>query len=109
MRFRVTFALALALGVTTSGFAADAPKAAPAPKPAGFSDPAVEKWCTELLAAMKGFRGQREGCKYKDWKVGGHSIEKRPLVYAEFGNPSSKNTTLVLAMVHVDEITPLYL
>jgi protein MpaA len=29
-------------------------------------------------------------------------------VYAEFGEVTSKNTTLILAMVHGDEITPLY-
>ncbi|RYZ74194.1 MAG: hypothetical protein EOP09_00800 [Proteobacteria bacterium] len=37
------------------------------------------------------------------------SLEKRPLIYAEFGNPESTNRTLVLSMVHPDEITPLYL
>jgi protein MpaA len=43
------------------------------------------------------------------WQVGGHSVQGRPLVYADLGNPNSTNTTLILAMVHGDEVTPLYL
>jgi protein MpaA len=88
-------------------------QAAPAPAPAApekaKADPAIQKWCTELSTAMKGFRWQLEGCKFTDWKVAGTSVKGRPLVYAEFGDLNSKNTTLVLAMVHGDEITPLYL
>ena len=48
-------------------------------------------------------------CRDLDWKVGGTSIKGRPLVYYEFGPEKSKNTTLIFAMVHGDEITPLYL
>src|SRR5579885_218032 len=106
MRLRMVFALALLLGCTTPGFCADAsPKPSSAPAP----NPVIDKWCAELLAAMKSFHWQLEGCKFKGWKVGGTSVENRPLVYAEFGSPESKNTTLVFASVHGDEVTPLYI
>jgi protein MpaA len=41
--------------------------------------------------------------------MGGNSVQGRPLVYAEFGNPHAENSTLILATVHGDEVTPLYL
>ena len=91
--------------VNTAAKIQTAPEPAPKAEPAKV-DPVVEKWCSELGTAMKGFRWQLEGCKFKDWKVAGKSVKGRPLVYAEFGDVNSKNTTLVLAMVHGDEITP---
>ncbi len=47
-------------------------------------------------------------CRSLEWKSGGKSVEGRPLMYLEFGPADSKNTTLVFAMVHGDEYTPLY-
>jgi protein MpaA len=130
MKLAILLALALSFyGCTTPGEPTPAPApapeaAAPAPAPAPEAPKAQEpepeataaapaaevtQWCQELATAMKGFRWQLEGCRYKNWKVGGTSVGGRPLVYAEFGDPKAKNTTLVLAMVHGDEITPLYL
>ena len=37
------------------------------------------------------------------------SDENRPLLYAEYGDPKAPNVTLVFALVHGDENTPLYL
>jgi len=69
----------------------------------------IEKWCTDLRGEIKTLGWTNiDPCITKPWKVGGTSVENRPLVYAEFGNPNGKNTTLILSMVHSDEITPLY-
>jgi len=48
-------------------------------------------------------------CDGIQWKVGGKSVQGRPLVYAEFGDPNAENTTLIFSTVHGDEITPLFL
>ncbi|MFZ9596203.1 MAG: M14 family zinc carboxypeptidase [Bdellovibrionia bacterium] len=69
----------------------------------------VEKWCQEVSAAIKPFRWKVEPCQNMKWKVGAQSVQGRPLVYADFGDPDAANTTLVLSTIHGDEITPLYL
>lgn len=71
--------------------------------------PALAKWCKELKGAITQFQWKLEACDQVGWKVGGWSMQKRPLVYAEFGDPSAKNTTLILSSVHGDEVTPVYL
>lgn len=48
-------------------------------------------------------------CNNISWIVHSKSVQGRPIVYASFGNEKAKNVTLVLSMVHGDEITPLYL
>jgi protein MpaA len=48
-------------------------------------------------------------CEGIHWRADRLSEEGRPLIYAEFGQPSSANKTLVLSMVHPDEVTPMYL
>jgi protein MpaA len=47
-------------------------------------------------------------CTGVNWEVRGRSVLGRPLPVAEFGDPDSSNTTLVISMVHGDENTPLY-
>lgn len=69
----------------------------------------IRKWCESLNQRMKAYRWPEDPCLVKNWKVGGHSVEGRPLVYGEFGNPKSSNITLILSMVHGDEHTPLFL
>lgn len=73
----------------------------------------LEKWCAESRAEIKKLRWKIDPCTSDagaiQWRIGGTSVQGRPLVFAEFGNPSSPNTTLILSMVHGDEITPLYL
>jgi len=72
---------------------------------------ALKRWCTDLDESVKKLGWNIPPCDWKRWRLGGESVQGRPLVYAEFGNPQarSSNTSLVLAMVHPDEITPLYL
>jgi protein MpaA len=69
--------------------------------------------CTALDQAFKKRKWGNESCTLAGnpdvWQVGGTSVKGRPLMYAVFGNPEATNTTLILSMVHSDEITPLYL
>jgi murein peptide amidase A len=80
--------------------------------PISFADE-IEKTVPALCASMnKAFKKRRWGanpCGKIPWIVGGHSVRGRPLIYAEFGPSDAKNVTLIFAMVHGDEITPLYL
>lgn len=69
----------------------------------------LQEWCGEVSQSFKHLNWNLDPCAEVNWIVGGHSIEGRPLVYAEFGDPQAENTTLVFATVHGDEVTPLYL
>jgi protein MpaA len=73
---------------------------------------AVETDLKSMCAALDGAYKKRswgsDPCDSIDWIEGGKSVKGRPLVYAEFGPKDSKNVTLVMSMVHGDEITPLY-
>lgn len=73
-------------------------------------DPAyLEKWCKDMADIMKDdFGWSLDPCVDRNWKVVGKSVRGRPLFYLEYGDPTSSNTTLVLSMVHADEVTPLY-
>jgi protein MpaA len=73
------------------------------------NETAVRKWCEELVAVNRSFRWKTDPCSGIRWKIGGTSVQGRPLVYAEFGPETSQNTTLILAGVHGDEVTPIYL
>lgn len=74
------------------------------------ADSKVAQWCSDARAAVRSFHWRFDPCeKGLDWKIAGYSVQGRPIAYIEFGKPDSKNTTLVFAMVHADEITPLYL
>ncbi len=68
----------------------------------------VVQLCEKLTAKVKEFKWKIEPCKDITWVASGKSVEGSPLIYAEFGNPQAKNTTLILSMVHPDEITPLF-
>jgi protein MpaA len=74
----------------------------------------IDKWCSDTRAAIQKLHWGIDPCKGPDgeliqWRIGGDSVQGRPLVFAEFGDPSSNNRTLILSAVHGDEITPLYL
>jgi protein MpaA len=77
--------------------------------PAKPMGPEITRWCKDMEGSMKKLGWNVEACRHTDWKSGGTSVQGRPLVYAEFGDVTAKNTTLVLAMVHGDEVTPLFL
>ncbi|HAR43933.1 MAG TPA: hypothetical protein DCS07_15075 [Bdellovibrionales bacterium] len=85
-----------------------APKVLQISSPILSSDP-IQKWCTDLRLAIKKLKWSIEPCSGIPWQQGGTSVLGRPIVFAEFGTAGEANTTLVLAMVHGDEITPLYL
>ncbi len=77
---------------------------------AGEIESNVPSLCEGLQKAFdKRHWGKTNPCSTLDWKVGGTSVQGRPLIYYSFGSEDSKNTTLIFAMVHGDEITPLYL
>jgi len=69
----------------------------------------VSKWCSDLNEGVKKLSWKVDPCQGIDWKLGGTSVQGRPLVYAEFGDPNATNTTLIFTMVHSDEVTPLFL
>ena len=84
----------------------------PAGIPAALADE-IEKDVPSLCAGLdKAFQKRSWGsnpCRKVKWHVHSNSVQGRPLVYAEFGPASARNTTLIFAMVHGDEITPLYM
>lgn len=96
----VCFSILLNLGGVMPAWAG----LAPAPP-----DDDLTHWCTELQKSVDQLKWKVDVCKDLPWKIGGKSVQGRPLVYAEFGEESPENTNLVISMVHGDEITPLYL
>ena len=71
--------------------------------------PEVSQWCKEVRSSLDQLKWKLDPCEGLQWRVSGKSAMGRPLVYAEFGNQMSTNTTLIFSMVHGDEVTPLYL
>ncbi len=69
----------------------------------------VEKWCNKVKRSSVQLKWNLDPCAKLNWKVLGNSQQNIPLVYAEFGSQKAHNTTLIFAMVHGDEVTPLYL
>lgn len=70
----------------------------------------MSKWCSDLKTEVQKFKWTIDPCvDGVQWKQGGTSNNGRALVYADFGNEKAANVTLILTMVHGDEITPLYL
>jgi protein MpaA len=69
----------------------------------------VDEWCASVRKTVKELRWKVDPCDGVTWRAAGQSVEKRPLVYAEFGDPKAENTTLIFSMVHGDEVTPLFL
>lgn len=70
---------------------------------------AIFDLCRKMDEAIAPFKWDLKTCADIQWRTDRNSEEGRPLIYAEFGEPASTNKTLILAMVHPDEITPLYL
>src|ERR1700747_993166 len=76
----------------------------------------IEKTPKQLCAALdQAFQKRKWGknpCEFagdiSEWKVGGTSVKGRPLMYMVYGDEKATNTTLIFAMVHADELTPLY-
>jgi len=99
---------ALLLGLALASFPASAGRPYPTPTPLA-SPWSISTWCQELRNEIKklGWK-DLEPCTSIPWTEGGRSVLGRPLVTAEFGDPNSSNTTLVISMVHGDENTPLY-
>lgn len=86
---------------------AEAPAAPAVSDPAGSAG--IPTMCEDLRASIKKYGWKLEPCHDVQWIVGGRSVQQRPLVYAEFGNPKAENTTLIFSSVHGDEVTPIYL
>lgn len=92
-------------------------EAMPAPTPAQKAlvksqtpEGELESLCSQLRSAIKKLKWKIEPCKDIEWKIGGYSVQGRPIIYAEFGDLSSdKNVNLIFSMVHGDEVTPLYI
>jgi murein peptide amidase A len=82
----------------------------------GYSEVATaiaEKTPAEICKSLEGIftrlRWAKTDCHHDKWKTGGTSVQGRPLIYQDFGDPKATNRTLVLSMVHPDELNPLYL
>jgi protein MpaA len=90
--------------------ATSATKLAPPVAASGKDAALVENLCTELKASISALHWKDlDPCTGMKWIVHGKSINGRPLIYAEFGDPASTNVTLIFSAVHGDEITPVYL
>lgn len=76
---------------------------------ASVTKAAISEMCAKMDASIAPYRWNLRTCDGIEWRTDRNSEEGRPLIYAEFGEPASANKTLILAMVHPDEITPLYL
>ncbi len=68
-----------------------------------------QAWCDELTRALQELKWRVEPCRDLPWREEGESVLGRPLMLAEFGDPKATNVTLVLSMIHGDEVTPLFL
>jgi len=91
-------------------------KSRPGGKPSPTAPPSVPSYvdripafCKELDRTIPRLGWKLATCGGIAWKSESVSVEGRPLMWAEFGDPSSTNKTLILSMVHPDEVTPLYL
>lgn len=69
----------------------------------------IPELCAQLKSSLATLKWKIEPCNGVDWKSLGTSVQGVPLIYTEFGKADAPNTTLVLTMVHGDEVTPLYL
>jgi protein MpaA len=70
---------------------------------------AIFDLCTKMDKSIRPYAWNLKTCEGIHWRTDRVSEEGLPLIYAEFGEPSNPNKTLILAMVHPDEITPLYI
>ena len=83
--------------------------AGPSPGPSA-SLQSFEKWCGDVQGAVDALHWKVQACGADTrWQEGGRSTEGRLLPYAEYGDKQAPNVTLVFALVHGDENTPLYL
>ena len=74
------------------------------------SEMSLPSFCAEIASQAHALRWNTELCNGGvHWQVLGRSVQGRPLIAAQFGKPFARNTTLILAAVHGDEITPVYL
>ncbi len=69
----------------------------------------IQNWCSKVEASIAQLKWKIKPCDHISWKISGESVQGVPLVYAEFGDLHSANTTLIFSTVHGDEITPFYL
>ncbi len=89
----------------------DAPKGQTSPNteasPSDFSAQ-IPELCEKLDSSIQAYQWKLKTCEGIHWHAERLSEEGRPLIYAEFGEPTNPNKTLIFSMVHPDEITPLY-
>jgi protein MpaA len=69
----------------------------------------IPKLFSSLDKAFQKRNWDKNPCAGIDWKSDSTSVQGRPFLYYDFGPKDSKNVTLIFAMVHGDEITPLYM
>jgi protein MpaA len=69
----------------------------------------MQNWCAEASRSIASLKWKIDPCTNIQWQIGGKSSQGRALVFADFGDKNSENTTLVLSTVHGDEVTPLYI
>jgi len=101
--FRVLFAVFLLLGCAQNLNANDAPLSA-------TDKSAIKKLMADLKTIGNRLHWNPVLWNEEGWKVGGRSVEGRPLLYYVCGNSNGANTnaSLVFSAVHGDEVTPIY-
>lgn len=69
----------------------------------------LTRFCDNLNQQVSEMGWELPRCNPADFRIGGFSVQGRPLLYMDIGKPEAANTTLILSMVHGDENTPLYI
>jgi protein MpaA len=71
---------------------------------------AINELITRIRARIQGkdWKWDLSLFPFTNWSEEGHSVNGMPLIYWTCGDPNSANSSLVLAAVHGDEITPVY-
>lgn len=73
-----------------------------------LTDLAKESFCRDVEGVYKKQKwGKLPLCREIPWQVFGWSVEGRPLLYFEKGDPKSANTTLLQCTIHGDELPSL--
>lgn len=67
----------------------------------------IKAFCQKLQTKFLSFHWKNAPCGDVTWKAKYYSVDRSPLIYAEFGQGT--DTTLFLGGVHPDEYTPIHL
>jgi len=97
------FICCLLCSAPLSGYAKDA---APIQEP--IKKITIPEMMNEIRERIGKYNWDKSFFVQDGWKEHGISVYGRPLIYWTCGNPNNENSSLLLANVHGDEVTPVY-